>query len=197
MNPWTFPCVYFLLTHKDEELYDEAFRVLAGLRDFTPDVIMTDFERGLRNSLYSAFLSATMDGCLFLFCQATLNWVRNYGIKKAYEERDRDPLTRRCNPSQVQHVSFVSIDDVPSAFISLCDEIPSELCFGDFLAYFPNTCVQGFAAGRTLLPPVFQTTSLNLGTSSSLYRLDTPTQQNGIFWQQCTWSNRQLMKHFF
>ena len=49
---WTFPYVYFILTHNDEhELYDEAFRVLAGLRDFTLDVIMTDFERGLRNSL--------------------------------------------------------------------------------------------------------------------------------------------------
>ena len=36
------------------------------------DVIMTDFERGLRNSISSAFPSATMDGCLFHFCQATL-----------------------------------------------------------------------------------------------------------------------------
>ena len=94
-NPWTFPCVYFLLTHKDEELYDEALRVLAGLRDF----IMTDFERGLLNSLSSVFLSSTMDGCLFHFWQATLNWVRKNGLKKTYEEGERDPVTGRYNPS--------------------------------------------------------------------------------------------------
>ena len=53
----TFSCIYILLSRKDEELYDEALRVLAGFRNFTPDVIMTDFQRALRNSLHSAFLT--------------------------------------------------------------------------------------------------------------------------------------------
>ena len=98
-NPWTFPCVYICLTRKDEGLYDEAFKVLAGLRDFTPDVIMTDFERGLRNSLSSAFPSATVDDCLFHVCQVILKWVRKNGLKKAYEEGERDPVTGRYSPS--------------------------------------------------------------------------------------------------
>ena len=104
---------------------------------------MTDSERGLRNSISSAFPSATMDGCLFHFCQATLNWVRKNGLEKAYEKGERDPVIRRYNPSQVrvwvrrlQHLAFVPIDDVPSAFTSLCDEIPLEICLDDFIAYF-------------------------------------------------------------
>ena len=35
----------------------------------------------------------------------------------------RDLVTGRYN----QHLEFVPIDDVPSAFTSLCDEIPPEL----------------------------------------------------------------------
>ena len=85
-----------------------------------------------------------MDGCLFHFCQATLNRVRKNGLEKAYEKGERDPVIRRYNPSQVrvwvrrlQHLAFVPIDDVPSAFTSLSNEIPSELCFDDFLDKAP------------------------------------------------------------
>ena len=178
-NPWTFPCVYICLTHKDEELYDEAFKVLAGLRDFTPDVIMTDFERGLRNSLSSAFPSATIDGCLFHFCQATLKWVRKNGLKKANEEGKRDPVTERYSPSQVrvwvrrlQHLAFLPVDDVASAFTFLCGEIPPELGLDDFLAYFSSTWVQGFAAGRSArFPPkswnVLDRTSCHLNRTNN------------------------------
>ena len=102
---------------------------------------------------HHSFPSATMDGCLFHFCQATLNWVRKNGLKKAYEEGERDPVTGRYNPSQVrvwvqrlQHLAFVPINDVPSSFTYLCDEIHSELCLDDFLAYFSSTWVQGFEA---------------------------------------------------
>ena len=131
-NPWTFPCVYICFTHKGEELYDEAFEVLAGLRDFTPDVIMTDFERGLRNSLSSTFPSATIDGCLFHFCQANLKWVWKNGLKNAYEEGERDLVTERYSPSQVrvwvrrlqvQHLAFLPVYDVASAFTFLCGDV--------------------------------------------------------------------------
>ena len=120
------------VSHKGEELYDEAFEVLAGLRDFTPDVIMTDFERGLRNSLSSTFPSATIDGCLFHFCQANLKWVRKNGLKNAYEEGERDLVTERYSPSQVrvwvrrlqvQHLAFLSVYDVASAFTFLCGDV--------------------------------------------------------------------------
>ena len=38
--------------------------------------------------------------------------------------------------------SYVPIDDVPSAFTSLCDEIPSELCIDEFIAYVSSTWVR-------------------------------------------------------
>ena len=99
-------------------------------------------------------------------------------MKKAYEEGERGPVNGRYNPCQVRvwvrrlhYQAFVPIDDFPSAFTSLCDEIPSERCLYDFLAYFSSTWVQGFAAGRsvhgTLPSCVLDRTSCHLNRSKN------------------------------
>lgn len=160
-NPWTFPCVYILLTHKDEEMYTEAFSVLASLGNFRPDTIMTDFELGLRNSLSTAFPHAHIDGCFFHLCQAILRWVTKNGLKKTYEQGVRDPETGRYQPGPVrvwvrrlQHLAFLPVDDVPTAFHLLLDEIPSNLGLDDFLSYFMITWIQGVTPGRSArFPP--------------------------------------------
>ena len=38
---WSIPCCYALLPGKTESLYTELFTALSGLRDFTPDSIMS------------------------------------------------------------------------------------------------------------------------------------------------------------
>ena len=53
--PWVFPCVYILLTHKTQDNYLEAFILLNFLLDFSPQVIMSDFEKAIRNSLSEVF----------------------------------------------------------------------------------------------------------------------------------------------
>ena len=55
---------------------------------------------------------------------------------------------------------------------TLCDEIPSELCLDDFLAYFSRTWLRGFAAGRSArFPPacwnVLNRTSCHLNRSKN------------------------------
>ena len=83
--PWVFPCVDILITHKTQDIYLEAFIFLNSLLDFSPQVIMSDFEKAIRNSLSQVFPSASVDGCYFHFCQAILRWVRENGLKKAYD----------------------------------------------------------------------------------------------------------------
>lgn len=154
-NPWVFPLVYILLTHKDADIYKETFEYLATLRDFKPDVIMSDFERALRNSLSSAFPTASMDGCHFHFCQAVLRWVREHGLKRAYERGTKDPVTGKYEMSQVRiwvrrfhMLAFVPEDEVVPSFISLLEHIPEELGLDDFLDYFESTWIQGISTAR-------------------------------------------------
>lgn len=130
-----------------------------------------------RNSLSSAFPSATIDGCRFHICQAILKWVRKNGLKR--HTKKRDPVTGRYSPSQVrmwvrrlQHLAFLPVDDVTSAFTFLCGEITPELGLDNFLAYFLSTWVQGFAAGRSArFPPkswnVLDRTSCHLNRTNN------------------------------
>ena len=83
--PWVFPCVYILLTHKTQDNYLEAFILLNFLLDFSPQVIMSDFEKAIRKSLSQVFLSATVDSSYFHFCQTILRWVRENGLNNAYD----------------------------------------------------------------------------------------------------------------
>lgn len=62
-----FPCIYVLLTHKSRGTYLKAFIFLNSLLDSSPQVIMADFEKAIRNSLSQVFPSATVDGCYYHF----------------------------------------------------------------------------------------------------------------------------------
>ena len=144
-NPWTFPCVYLLLTHKDEELYVEVFSVLAGLHDFNPETIMSDFESALRNAMATAFPGADLDCCFFHHCQAVLGWIVRHGLKKIYKQGVVDTATGRYQPGPVriwvrrlQHLAFLPVDDVVAAFHLLLEEIPSSLGLDEFLSYTSN-----------------------------------------------------------
>ena len=160
-NPWTFPCIYILLTHKDEELYVEAFTILASLAQLNPDTIMSDFELALRNALAAAFPDADLDCCFFHHCQGVIGWIARHGLKKQYEQGVVDPATGRYTPGpfriwvrRLQHLAFVPVDDVPAAFHLLLDEIPSSLGLDDFLSYFMGTWIQGITPGRSArFPP--------------------------------------------
>ena len=152
--PWVFPCVFMLLTHKDTDTYLEGFIFLNSLLDFSPQTIMVDFEKALRISLSQVFPSAVVDGCFFHFCQAVLRWVRENGLKKAYDEGTYDPLTKTWTPGPVRvwvrrlmQLAFLPVDEVVPSFMDLLDLIPSDLGLDDFLNYFMTTWVQGPSGG--------------------------------------------------
>ena len=85
--------VYILLTHKDADIYQEVFSHLTTLRDFSPDTVMGNFEPALLKSISTAFPSASVGGSFFHFCQATLRWLYNNGLKRSYEKSVNNPTT--------------------------------------------------------------------------------------------------------
>ena len=134
-KPWFFPCVYMLLTNKTQELYLEAFTKLNEvLKSYSPDVIMVDFESGLRNALSQTFPSASIDGCAFHFAQAVIRWLNENGLKNVYNHCSRDQQTNNITPGPVRlwvrrflNLAFVPTELVIPAFFELLDSMPHDI----------------------------------------------------------------------
>jgi hypothetical protein len=73
------PVAHCLLTHKFEGLYNEVWSRLKTLvgSEWKPEFCMADYERGLLNSLRTAFPNARVNGCRFHFGQSVLRKIRN------------------------------------------------------------------------------------------------------------------------
>ena len=99
-----------------------------------------------------------------------------------------------------------------AAFTFLCGEIPLELGLDDFLAYFSSThgckdlplegvhvslLSHGMFWTRLHATSTERTTTLKLGTSSLLCRLDMLIQQSGIYWLQSTLNSPLLTRSSF
>ena len=169
-KPWIFPCVYILLTNKTQELYLEAFNKLYEvLESYSPDVIMVDFGRGLRNALSQTFPSVSIDGCAFHFAQAVIRWLNENGLKNAYNHSSKDPQTQNIRPTQpVQlwvrrflNLAFVPTEHVTPAFLELLDLMPHDTGLNEFVNYFMTTWVQGITTTRGTRPARYPQASCN------------------------------------
>ena len=170
-KPWVFPCVYMLLTNKTQELYLEAFTKLNEvLESYSPDVIMVDFESGLRNFLSQTFPSASVDGCAFHFEQAVIRWLNENGLKNAYNHCSRDQQTNNITPGQIRlwvrrflNLAFVPTELVIPAFFELLDSMRHNtwLVLDGFVNYFMTTWVQGITTPRGTRPARYPPTSWN------------------------------------
>ena len=71
INGLVIPVAHALLTNKDEGLYDAMWDKFKSLiPGFSPVNCMSDFEKGLLNSMKAAFPNARVTGCRFHFGQA-------------------------------------------------------------------------------------------------------------------------------
>ena len=121
---------------------------------------MSDFEKAIRKSLSQVFLSATVDSSYFHFCQTILRWVRENGLKTAYEAGTFDAATRTYTPTspvrvwicRFMQLTFLPVDLVASSFEQILELIPPNLELDDFLAYFQTTWIQGVTTARTSKP---------------------------------------------
>lgn len=63
----TYPLFYWLLSDKIEGSYSENIKKISNLKQFTPFVIINDFERFFINSVQNCFLYANSHGYFFIF----------------------------------------------------------------------------------------------------------------------------------
>lgn len=130
--------------------------LINGLGNFSPEHIMCDYERGLRNSLQSNFPTAVIDGCYFHFPQALMRRVHSLGLKRVYERvnvdingiRTYSPL--RIWIRRLMGLAFVPTANVVTEFGELVNQIPDTLAIDEFLAYFKSTWIEGTTIGRRI-----------------------------------------------
>ena len=162
-NIWAFPCLWVLLTSKDQPTYESMLSIISMLGTFSPDYIMVDFELALRNALAKSFPGAEIAGCYFHFCQALVRHVNTLGLKNQYQRVTvcrngiRSYSQTRIWIRRLMSLAFVPTNDIITAFHSILDEIPDDLDIDHFLEYFQSTWVEGRTArrnGRARYPPV-------------------------------------------
>ncbi|XP_055639888.1 uncharacterized protein LOC129777565 isoform X1 [Toxorhynchites rutilus septentrionalis] len=138
------PCVYILLTKKNEQTYLEMFNILKRLvPDMAPERILLDFEKACMNAARIVFPETEIKGCYFHLCQSIIRKINAVGLKSEYESN----IDTRLKLKSLAALSFVPKEDVQDIFKSLASTFPDEDRFNEVLSYFFSTYIQG-AAGR-------------------------------------------------
>ncbi|CAF3832306.1 unnamed protein product, partial [Rotaria sp. Silwood1] len=89
----TFPCVFGLLPNRHKNTYSLLFHELRNVAlqmkpDFSPKIIMGDFESGLASAAKSEFSTAKHSSCYFHFSQAVYRNIQQLGLGSMYNDDD-------------------------------------------------------------------------------------------------------------
>jgi len=90
-----YPACYILLSHKTEEIYYMALECLKQITsslniELKPSVVMTDFEKALRNALSKSFPKAKLSGCYFHFTKCLWEKCSKLGLRtKDFKQKSR------------------------------------------------------------------------------------------------------------
>nr|XP_042912387.1 uncharacterized protein LOC122272600 [Parasteatoda tepidariorum] len=112
------PFVFCLLKDKRKDSYAHTFKCLVsecdkrGLR-FSPKTIVSDFERGIQESIRDTFPGTKIIGCRFHLAQAWWRKIQQLGLSRHYEERD-SPTGRWLR--YCFGLTYLSPEDVEVAF---------------------------------------------------------------------------------
>ena len=145
---YVFPCVYSLLTKKDELTYRKIMRKLVELEpELDPSYIMVDFEKAAINAFEYQFL-AVLTGCFFHFSQNVYRKIQSFGLASLYMEDQDFPLRMRMLPS----LAFVPEHDVIDCFMILMADFPQSAM--EVAEYFEETYIGRRLPDQTRrLPP--------------------------------------------
>ena len=157
-NPWTFPLVYILLTHKD------ADNLHGGLLTpgHTPRLQPWHCHGGLWTSATEVYLKLPSLLLQLMGVFSTLPGYFAVAVQQRTEtlirESVNNPTTGKLEHSEIrvwvrriQMLAFVPVDEVVSTFMFLQDHIPANLGLDDFLEYFESTWIQGASTSVELL----------------------------------------------
>ncbi|CAM4887935.1 unnamed protein product [Rotaria socialis] len=135
----SFPCVFGLLPNRQKSTYHFMFRELKALAvqmdmNFSPKLIMSDFEPGLLAVVALEFVTATHLSCYFHFTQAIYRAIQRLGLSTAYN--NDDDIKKYCR-------KLMALPLIPEAIIEdtydeLIATMPSTLkdSLKDLLQYF-------------------------------------------------------------
>lgn len=81
---WTFqvfPVFYVLMSRKSAASYKAVFEYIENLFELKPNIIMTDFEKGLRKSVKIVYPNVHLKGCWFHYCSAVRGKYCEFGMR--------------------------------------------------------------------------------------------------------------------
>ncbi|CAF1323957.1 unnamed protein product [Rotaria sp. Silwood1] len=89
----SFPCVFGLLPNRYKNTYSFLFHELKYVAsqmklDFSPKIIMSDFEPGLAGAVKSEFSTVKHSSCYFHFTQAIYRNIQHLGLSSMYNDDD-------------------------------------------------------------------------------------------------------------
>lgn len=151
-NTKTVPLVYALLSSKSQGCYTHFFEQLKCYADslneniLAPNLVMTDFEVAVINSVRSVFIEATHKCCLFRLGQNVWRRVQQHGLQKKYFEDASFALKIR----HLIALAYLPPEDIPNAFNLLKDKVlPQDSSTENIIQWFETTYVKGKQTSRT------------------------------------------------
>lgn len=139
-----FTIFHYLLNSKTEEnyniLFDEFFSILKHYNpefNLSPEIITTDFEKALLNSIEKKFPSSLRSGCLFHFLQSQ---IRNFQLKGFLTKEHRKTSYQVL--SLISFLCFIQPVKISSVF-SQIKELYSN--YSDYFDYFESTWLKGYS----------------------------------------------------
>ncbi|XP_064474671.1 uncharacterized protein LOC135388795 [Ornithodoros turicata] len=135
--------VYAFMTSKTQEAYEELFQAVVdacsaqGMMP-SPDVVITDFEKGAMNAV-KAILGEELQtrGCFFHLCQSTYSKIQQLGLASRYQD-DED---FRHFIGMLDGLAFLPLDDVEAGMNFVKAVAPEGV--EAVIAYFDETYVNG------------------------------------------------------
>ncbi|XP_031339776.1 uncharacterized protein LOC116168214 [Photinus pyralis] len=158
------PCVYSLMSSKDEQSYKVLFEAVKDEvkqrtgKELCPEYVASDFEAAAINAVKACFPQAKLAGCLFHFSQILWRRVQKIPhLKEAYNKIEEKDL--RSGFHSLVALSFVPESDIQKVFDDLVDAIDSRLL--PLCAHLEKNYVKGKTVGRKVIPPKFPPSTWN------------------------------------
>ena len=129
-NGQQFPLAYCLLPDKSRDTYQRTFGLLKEKAeelslDFSPVVVLSDFELAIIQAAELSFPTADIKGCYYHYCQCLNRKIQQIGLQVAYRED--------------QNLAFVPRRYVRLAWQAVKAEAPQLPRIQEFTAYYETT----------------------------------------------------------
>lgn len=131
------PCVYALLTGKNECLYSSIFHEIIVLLEYNwmPKIITTDFEMALIKSIKYEFPESKLHGCYFHLKQAILRKLINFKISNT---------NTNIILQSIELLTLIPVSQIPAAIQFIKQKTESEDKLDKFWIYFEKTWLKRF-----------------------------------------------------